>query len=485
MRLIDKTEIVSKSVPIVQKPEKAIPRRDPISRTFVKRNEEKVSVVQNRPTVVRQNLNADNKPNIIRQFPNVECMNCGETGHFWRGCKKKPIDMDRVNRKWDEVKKQRTGEYWRAKENAAPIHEFTPIEDMTEEEFQQYLQDSCGMTDPETEEEGSEEGAEPPPTGKNNMMVIAGSDPKNRDLIRHILREVESPRIDIQVNDVIVTGLVDTGASFTVVSEEIALKLNAQKIPWYLPELKAVNNQICTPKWMLKDLKFTQLGKTIILSAGILVNMSNKLILGMDYINKMGLFIDVPRRTIGLSDAHLAQITHLRETAKELREKLRSSNNSKSTVKHSADLQNIKSDQNSSDDENLYKPEKYYPIGVGDANINTCMIQNQHPFGDMAEQLPIQPKPKKIVPEVVKETFFEPGQKQLVLFRIKDGPIKGEFITKTLRSALKNGWRVEKGILSAQLNRFKVWVHNKTPNPQCLGMWRQCLLVKVDRSRND
>ena len=288
-----------------------LPRRDPILRTFENRSDEKVSVVQNRPNLVRSNQNVENKPSVIRQFPNVECMNCGEIGHFWRSCKKKPLDMDRVNRKWEEVKKQRTGEYWKTKENSAPIREFSSIEDMTEKEFQEYLQDCYGMTDPET-------GEEPVPrTGQNNMLIIDNKDLCTTDPHCRTLKGVCSPFVDVNINGLNISGLVDTGATFSIVSQKLASELNGNKIPWNYPALKTVTNEICTPKLMLKDVKFTQFGRCITLDVGIMDKTTNDLILGMDFINKMGLIIDTPMNSVILSDEYHSKIQSFEEKIEE------------------------------------------------------------------------------------------------------------------------------------------------------------------------
>ena len=308
LRMLDKGTNITKTIP---KPTNVLPRRDPILRTFENRSDEKVSVVQNRPNLVRPNQIIGNKPSVIRQFPNVECMNCGEIGHFWRSCKKKPLDMDRVNRKWEEVKKQRTGEYWKTKENSAQIREFTSIEDMTEKEFVEYLQDCYGMTDTETAEESALG------NGQNNMLIIDHKDLDRTDTHCRFLKGIGSPFVDVNINGFDVSGLVDTGATFSIVSQSFATKLNGIKIPWNYPPLKTVTNEICTPKLMLKDLKFTQFGKCVTLDVGIMDKTTNDLILGMDYINKMGLIIDTPTNTVLLSDEYHSKIKSFEDKIEE------------------------------------------------------------------------------------------------------------------------------------------------------------------------
>ena len=500
LKRLDESEIALKGTPKGTTPAF---RQESKSSTFVDTKRNFVPADNTRSQEIK-GPNLQQRPNNPRNYSNMECMNCGELGHFFKYCRKKPLDMDKIRQKLDERKRQRSGDYWKPADTTGPIREFKPLHEMTDEEYAEYERVIYGVEDGdfddyprdgvETEEILSNSAQT---NAKNNMLTVELKQ-TNNPYCRSV-KGVESPVITVDLNGKKVEGLLDTGATFSIISEELGKQLRATRIAWDRPRLTTVTNEVCTPRWMFKDLRFTQLGKTITLSVGIMSRISNKLILGMDYINKIGLFIDTPRCIVGLSEqynlkiqSYIRQILDQKQQISDQKQMIIDQN--KESMKLTADkvdlmdqrmkealescaqtkqlVQDIISERRKN--ENVLKVTQTQDIkeGIKNASMNSLSISEDQTFGPfmngLTEDIFVRNRPKKIIPKVHKEVIFPAGERKLVLFNLLDQIEPGNYLTKTLISARNIGWSVEKGVLNADKIHFRVWVQNKSSRPKIL-----------------
>ena len=123
-------------------------------------------------------------------------------------------------------------------------------------------------------------------------------------------------------------------------------------------------------------------------------------------------------------------------------------------------------------------------------NLHSCFIrmdpvpQFQNVWPDINEEIIVKPRPKKIIPRINSEYIFGPSERKIITTRLDDTH-PGLFITKTLKSAKRNGWAVEKGITTADHKILKVWVQNRFPQPQKLKIGDSLFQLNSTQLQNE
>ena len=92
-------------------------------------------------------------------------------------------------------------------------------------------------------------------------------------------------------------------------------------------------------------------------------------------------------------------------------------------------------------------------------------------FQNITDEMFQKPNRRKIIPKVNSEYLFGVSERRLVNLRLNEKQ-PGVFVTKTLPSAKKKGWSVEKGVICANSNSLNVWVLNRSLKPRKLRSWR-------------
>lgn len=97
-----------------------------------------------------------------------------------------------------------------------------------------------------------------------------------------------------------VTALVDTGADFSIMQQELADRLKKVKTPWSGPSIRSAGGQLmtptgkCTARLVVDDSNF-------VATFVILPDCCKELILGMDFLREYGAVINIPERIVTFS----------------------------------------------------------------------------------------------------------------------------------------------------------------------------------------
>ena len=330
------------------------------------------------------------------------------------------------------------------------------------------------------------------------------------------------------VQGVNISAMVDTGAAFTLINERIYPLIHAKIADWPYPRLIAVDKRDVTPKIMLVDVKIGYCGKEETMSIGVLREMSYNMILGMDFLTKFGLTIDVARKIIMPTETiinqfkslyqnqriNLLMIRQLTEQNLKLLEAHKEmvgyedstpEENSVSVMSsEKPDINSVNNSSDSSEEQNIVVDNVSESEMPEENNINlvsnNVFIQDiedkssrskssetitkifqcrngtesteqlselpEH-FRNFTEEMFLKNTRNKIIPKVSSEYLFGVSERRLVNLQLNETQ-PGLFITKTLPSAKKQGWSVEKGVINADSNSIRVWVLNRNLRPKRL-----------------
>ena len=214
----------------------------------------------------------------------VVCLNCNKQGHTYKMCSKK-LDNAAIRDRFREIKAQRDGTYFDKKSGISGQNP-TNNESLNRENMSTF--DLCEL---DCEEMIN-------PEFKSSSLTFNPILAKNyykRDLIRRL----QSPLIRVTLNGIECYAMVDTGADFSLVRKHFAYQLNGKRIKWPYPRLNSVNNSDVTPRFLIKNVRIQLGSKTISQDIAIMPRASHKVILGMDFLNEMGLMIDLSTKRVG------------------------------------------------------------------------------------------------------------------------------------------------------------------------------------------
>ena len=249
-----------------------------------------------------ENLDSTSKTTPRPINRDIECLNCLKTGHYYKDCSQPLLEKKILNQRLNEKRAQRTGKFWSDPKLTANKSQNVLSTEEVEDEEEERKKYECHTFGIETESNtlGNEIDF------SVTSISISRIGFKGQDLnIKNLVRDLQSPLIDIEINGMKLEAMIDTGAAFTLVSTTAADKIKAERSEWPFPKLKAVDNREVTPKEMFESIKVNLVGFniSIIVSVGIMPNMTYEMILGMDFLNKAGIAIDVPHKRIYISDS--------------------------------------------------------------------------------------------------------------------------------------------------------------------------------------
>ena len=446
------------------------------------------------PAEVSERTETPYKPNQKVANTDVECFNCMRKGHYISQCPEARVDQKLINERKEVKRRQRSGVYFdktaqeKFKQNAIQMD--PAINPESEAERQNINED---MEEIITEERLSGD------IGITTITFCNTSDSVTTGaqeiLFKQIARDSQPPLIMVEINEVEVSAMIDTGSSLSFIDGQLMQYVflkgseEFETEDWPYPTLRSVDNSDVTPNQIIDRVKVSYFDKNHYMSFGIMSRMSTEVILGIDFLQKFGLVIDIPRRSISLSDVdfnekqelkekvktYSAQISALQKKLKELSKPAINLKDNGSVSKPQLSLQNMNSSVQlgmKSDSDN--ERQSSQPIHQNEGqNLHSCFIRmdpapnSENVWPDINEEIIVKPRPKKIIPRINSEYIFGPSERKIITTRLDDTH-PGLFITKTLKNAKRNGWAVEKGITTADHKILKVWVQNRFPRPQKL-----------------
>ena len=415
------------------------------------------------------------KPNQRVKNIDIQCVNCLKKGHFWKQCPQPLTDKRLIDQRLAEFKDLRTGKQLPKsdghKQNAIRVD---PDEDRVfdnEPEENDQSSDKVPQVEQKTEK-----------VGLTSIILCnyrdnSASEPREV-LFKRSAREFGSPLIFIKIGDKNFKAMVDTGSSLSFIKEEILdeIDVNKSKDLWPYSRLSAVDNRDITPKYILTRIKISYSGRDQFMSLGIMSELPYALILGMDFLQKFKLGIDIPKGLAYFSDVRAEKTKRLVEENRKLKDQINSNQDSIAMPKPRISLKKLvekvvqskkEMDKANECDKPLPIIQKDEPIILNCSVISCAGANSENIWPEISEEIIEKPKMRKIIPRINSEYIFGPSERRIITTRLDDTH-PGLFITKTLKNAKRNGWAVEKGITTADNKVLKVWVQNRLPRPRKL-----------------
>lgn len=103
--------------------------------------------------------------------------------------------------------------------------------------------------------------------------------------------------LTVSVDGQQVTALVDTGADFSIISENLAVRLKKVKTTWTGPHLRTAGGQLLMPVGRCTA-RLDIGGSSFVATFVILTSCCKDLIIGMDFLREYGAVINIPDRSI-------------------------------------------------------------------------------------------------------------------------------------------------------------------------------------------
>ena len=136
-------------------------------------------------------------------------------------------------------------------------------------------------------------------------------------LSKQVIQDYASPIITIILDKALdLKALIDTGSTLSYIDESLRRFIGGTIVKWPYSRVRAVNGEDVTPDFIYERLEISFLGKNLFLPLGIMPNIGHDLVLGMDFVKKFNLCLDLPRNTIFLSDANFMEKKRLRQVEK-------------------------------------------------------------------------------------------------------------------------------------------------------------------------
>ena len=447
----------------------------------VKPNPRNSSKNENASDLIPEKEDLPFKTNQKIKNSDVECLNCKKMGHFVKACPYPLIDRKILKQRFEEKKAQRSGENW-SKSKTDNTHQNvneTELE-ITNEELQEA--DEIMLEVKSINES-------PPKTSNCGVITLHTSGVESENTARNqiskqIARAFSLPKIKVKINGICFKAMLDTGSSLSFISDGILHEINPEVIAWPFTSVKAVDQREVTPRYITKDLEITLEKRSVRMSLGIMTKMSFNVILGVDFVNKMNLGIDIPMNRVFFSDIEVKKTTELQDIIdedfliiSELKDTINQLNGGvevetieSSDSKTKISLSETQISESTEDKEETSGP-KFQKETPDLLNCSSIQLTTELSSEDYCSINNIncveEPKPDRIIPRVNKEYLFKPSERQLITTRLNTTH-PGLFLTKTLSSAKRRGWSVEKGVISANNTTLRVWVQNKSLQPKRL-----------------
>ena len=395
---------------------------------------------------------------------NVRCLNCWGIGHYMRDCeaitgnKKNPYAIaqnfkriqNRINIPARDVN------IMDEEIDERGLHEAHSIA--------YYFSDNFLDDEYEDDENGEDPGD-----------VSAITTPFSRKKINVVRSEVTKPCLYVDVSGVPARALCDTGSDYTHVSGHFANELNhLERSHWRRPKLYAVNGRDVTPRHQINGVEISHQGLNFKskIDVGIIREQSYDLIIGMDFMNAIGLVIVTPLSTLMLvsdlekffrqDDDAKASVKKL-DWQKALKTKKNKYVNSDADTKgrkdsnkieiHKIDLKSFEKEVNRWS----YQPAE---------DIKTVMSELDFP--SLNEVSASDEEPYELRCHTKEVESFGPREIKLIPISVRQETVKTTLLTEDPRF-LEKGWQVQEVVLPTSVKDFQVYVRNNAPVPRILN----------------
>ena len=391
-----------------------------------------------------------------RDESNMICINCKDKGHTWVRCPK-PKDIPMIITKLKEISAQNRIKSGPKNKKPTPFNVYTQDSEDSQENPDSSDYDSDTLFNIWNEMKQNKDKQDPTNQITNssdlyNKHLIISDNP-NKDLKEYKLSDNYPPIIRVQIGTQFIKAMVDTGACTSVISADIAKTIPGKEIPWPWGNLFSVNGIAIPPKRVKLNVPVKFKNKLVRVHFGVFDNcITPKIILGMDYINKLQLIIFSKERLITTKDLFYSKLRKTLEKSK----LIQSINNNKQVVE--TETQTYNNDFNSSDEPLIKKNKSNEKL-----NKHLLIQKQEKPLEKIKtwdDDMFLKPLKERILPKILMNQAFNPNETRLIQVKL---PLisKEIFITTELLSAKKNGWKVEEGIVipNKEIMKFYITQH--------------------------
>ena len=230
------------------------------------------------------------------------CFNCNGKGHQHRNC---PLERNAENIKINIDK-------WQSRKQSLGSNQINPQNNnnknvevnkpMPQTQLKSIVHNSRKRTRSSTElnakrtkvDKGKAQGF----NIETNVNVITAQGSDIQSVFTECMDSSNTPHVNVVFNSKIIFALLDTGSAISVISAKAVHEMQLKTRPWPYGVVNAAGGKTLKPKGLVFNARIAVKDFAVVMTLGVIKNMTPDLILGVDFINSMQLTILTAHRRV-------------------------------------------------------------------------------------------------------------------------------------------------------------------------------------------